>query len=149
MATNKENAMTSNQQLKGHRDLKVYQLAYKMAMEIFQVSKGFPKEEKYSLTDQIRRSSRSVAANIAEGFRKRQYPKMFVSKLADADGEAAETQVWLDFARDCEYLTPEVFYHDRRRRSGLFRIAARLDPARFAELIRLGLPAAGQIGLEI
>src|SRR5574341_2203245 len=107
MATNKENAMTSNQQLKGHRDLKVYQLAYKMAMEIFQVSKGFPKEEKYSLTDQIRRSSRSVAANIAEGFRKRQYPKMFVSKLADADGEATETQVWLDFARDCEYLPHE------------------------------------------
>ena len=96
--------MASYQELKGHRDLKVYQLAYKLAMELFQVSKAFPKEEKYSLTDQIRRSSRSVAANIAEGFRKRQYPKMFVSKLADADGEATETQVWLDFARDCEYL---------------------------------------------
>lgn len=95
------------QELKGHRDLKVYQLAYKLAMEIFHASKRFPKEEKYSLTDQIRRSSRSVAANIAEGFRKRQYPKMFVSKLADADGEATETQVWLDFARDCEYLSPE------------------------------------------
>jgi four helix bundle protein len=64
------------------------------------------KEEKYSLTDQIRRS-RSVAANIGEGFRKRQYPRMFLSKLADADGEATETQVWLDFARDCEYLPPE------------------------------------------
>jgi four helix bundle protein len=99
--------MATYQQLKGHRDLKVYQLAYKLAMEIFQVSNAFPKEEKYSLTDQIRRSSRSVAANIAEGFRKRQYPKMFVSKLADADGEATETQVWLDFARDCEYLLPE------------------------------------------
>ena len=96
--------MSSYQELKGHRDLKVYQLAYKLAMEIFEISKSFPKEEKYSLTDQIRRSSRSVAANIAEGFRKRQYPKMFLSKLADADGEAAETQVWLDFARDCEYL---------------------------------------------
>jgi four helix bundle protein len=81
--------------------------AYKLAMEIFNESKSFPKEEKYSLTDQIRRSSRSVAANIAEGFRKRQYPKMFVSKLADADGEATETQVWLDFARDCEYLSLE------------------------------------------
>ena len=81
------------EELKGHRDLKVYQLAYKLAMEIFEVSKSFPKEEKYSLTDQIRRSSRSVAANIAEGFRKRQYPKMFLSKLADADGEATETQV--------------------------------------------------------
>ena len=96
--------MTTYQQLKGHRDLKVYQLAYKLAMEIFHLSKAFPKEEKFSLTDQIRRSSRSIAANIAEGFRKRQYPKMFVSKLADADGEATETQVWLDFARDCEYL---------------------------------------------
>lgn len=94
-------------ELKGHRDLKVYQLAYKLAMEIFKESRVFPKEEKYSLIDQIRRSSRSIAANIAEGFRKRQYPKMFVSKLADADGEATETQVWLDFAKDCEYLQPE------------------------------------------
>jgi four helix bundle protein len=105
-----EAEMAEYQQLKGHRDLKVYQLAYKLAMDIFKVSKSFPKEEKYSLTDQIRRSSRSVAANIAEGFRKRQYPKMFVSKLADADGEAAETQVWLDFARDCEYIPPKL--HD-------------------------------------
>jgi four helix bundle protein len=102
--------MSEYQQLKGHRDLKVYQLAYKLAMEIFNVSKLFPKEEKNSLTDQIRRSSRSVAANIAEGFRKRQYPKMFISKLADADGEATETQVWLDFARDSEYLSPQI--HD-------------------------------------
>ena len=99
--------MTAYQELKGHRDLKVFQLAYKLAMEIFQISQAFPKEEKYSLTDQIRRSSRSVAANIAEGFRKRQYPKMFVSKLADSDGEATETQVWLDFARDCNYLPLE------------------------------------------
>jgi len=103
-----EAEMAEYQQLKGHRDLKVYQLAYKLAMDIFNASKSFPKEEKYSLTDQIRRSSRSVAANITEGFRKRQYPKMFVSKLADADGEAAETQVWLDFARDCEYLSPKL-----------------------------------------
>lgn len=100
--------MVAYQELKGHRDLKVYQLAYKLAMEIFNASKRFPKEEKYSLTDQIRRSSRSIAANIAEGFRKRQYPKMFVSKLADADGEATETQVWLDFARDCEYMSPKL-----------------------------------------
>jgi four helix bundle protein len=67
-------------------------------MEIFAVSRSFPKDERYSLTDQIRRSSRSVAANIAEGYRKRQYPNMFASKLADADAEATETQVWLDFA---------------------------------------------------
>lgn len=93
--------------MQGYRDLKTYQLAYKLAMEIFNETKAFPKDERYSLTDQIRRSSRSVTANIAEGFRKRQYPKMFVSKLADADGEATETQVWLDFARDCGYLAPE------------------------------------------
>lgn len=96
--------MASFPELKGHRDLKVFQLAYKLAMEIFNESKSFPKDERFSLTDQIRRSSRSVAANIAEGFRKRQYPKMFISKLADSDGEVAETQVWLDFAQDCGYM---------------------------------------------
>jgi four helix bundle protein len=76
-------------------------------MTIFDETKMFPKEERYSLIDQIRRSSRSVATNIAEGYRKRQYPKMFLSKLADADGEATETQVWIDFAHDCGYLTAE------------------------------------------
>src|SRR5712675_1586094 len=91
----------------GFRDLRVYQLAFKLAMEIFEESKSFPKEEKYSLTDQIRRASRSVASNIAEGYRKKLYPKMFVSKMADADGEATETQVWLDFARDCGYLSTQ------------------------------------------
>ena len=73
-------------------------------MEIFEFSKRFPSEEKYSLTDQIRRSSRSVAANIAEGYRKRQYVKAFVNKMSDADGEATETQVWLSVAKDCKYL---------------------------------------------
>lgn len=76
-------------------------------MEIFEISKNFPKDERFSLTDQIRRSSRSVAANIAEGYRKRQYPKMFVSKLADADGEGAETASWLDFALACGYIDGE------------------------------------------
>jgi four helix bundle protein len=76
-----------------------------LAIEIFTDSKTFPNDERYSLTSQIRRSSRSVAANIAEAFRKRQYPSMFVSKLADSDAEATETQVWLDFARDCGYLS--------------------------------------------
>jgi four helix bundle protein len=90
--------------LGGVRELRVYQLAYKTAMEIFHQSKVFPSDERYSLTSQIRRSSRSVAANIAEGYRKRQYPAMFSSKLADADAEATETGVWLDFARDCGYL---------------------------------------------
>lgn len=91
--------------MQGFRDLKVYQLAYRLAMEIFEESKAFPRDERYSLIDQIRRSSRGVTANIAEGFRKRQYPRMFASKLADADGETAETQVWLDFALDCAYLS--------------------------------------------
>ena len=91
--------------LRGYKDLKVYQLAYKLAMEIFNESKSFPKEERYSLTDQIRRSSRSIATNIAEAFRKRQYPNMFVNKLSDSDAETAETQVWLDFSFDCDYLS--------------------------------------------
>jgi four helix bundle protein len=91
----------------GFRDLRVYQLAFKLAMEIFQESKSFPKEEKYSLTDQIRRASRSVSANIGEGYRKKRYPKMFVSKMADADGEATETQVWLEFATACGYLSQD------------------------------------------
>ena len=93
--------------LRGHRDLKVFQMAYNLAMEIFNESKTFPKEERYSLTDQIRRSSRSVAANIAEGFRRRRYPNMFVSRMVDADSESTETQVWLDLARDCGYLVPK------------------------------------------
>ena len=91
--------------MRGHRDLKVYKLAYSLAIEIFHESKTFPKGERYSLTNQVRRSSRSVAANIAEAFRKRRYPNMFVSKLADADAEGTETQVWLDFAFDCGYLS--------------------------------------------
>lgn len=96
---------------RGFRDLKAYQLAYELAMQIFRESKHFPPEEKYSLTDQIRRASRSVPGNIAEGYRKKRYPKMFVRKMADADGEATETQVWLDFARDCGYLSPQI--HDK------------------------------------
>ena len=92
----------------GVKGLRVYQLAYKTAMEVFRYSRSFPPDERYSLVSQIRRSSRSVAANIAEGYRKRQYPAMFSSKLADADAEATETGVWLDFARDCGYLTAEV-----------------------------------------
>ena len=91
--------------LRGYKDLRVFQMAYKLAMEVFCESKTFPIEERYSLTDQIRRSSRSVASNIAEAYRKRRYPKMFISKLADSDSEASETPVWLDFARDCGYLS--------------------------------------------
>ncbi len=89
------------------KELKVYQLAYELAMEIFHITKEFPKEEKYSLTDQMRRSSRSVCSNIAEGYRKRRYPKHFTSKMTDADGEASETVVWLDFSKDCAYISNE------------------------------------------
>ena len=87
------------------KDLKVYQKAYELAMEIFELTKSFPKTETYSLTDQIRRSSRSVCTSIAEAYRKRRYPKHFTSKITDADGEASETMVWLDFAKDCDYIT--------------------------------------------
>jgi len=90
------------------RELEVYQLAMDSAMRIFELSKQFPPEERYSLTDQMRRSSRSVCANIAEAWRKRRYPNAFVSKLSDADAEAAETQVWLEFTLKCGYLKQTV-----------------------------------------
>jgi four helix bundle protein len=90
---------------KSHRDLRVYQLAFKSAAEIHEVTKKFPAEEKYSLTDQIRRSSRSVCANIAEAWRRRKYPKNFVSKLTDSDTEATETLAWLDFPLHFGYIS--------------------------------------------
>ena len=89
------------------RDLEVYQLAMAAAMKLFESSKKFPLEEKYSLTDQVRRSSRSVCANIAEAWRKRRYPNAFVSKLNDAEAEAAETQVWIEFSVKCGYLASD------------------------------------------
>jgi len=96
------------EKIRTHRDLRVFQLSFDAGMEIFRISKKFPKEEKYSLTDQIRRSSRSVSGNIAEAFRKRKYPKSFIAKLSDSEGEAAETQVWLDYALACEYIDNET-----------------------------------------
>ena len=102
-------ALVRDRPVGGVRQLHVFQLAYKTAMEVFRQSRSFPSDERYSLTSQIRRSSRSVAANIAEGYRKRQYPAMFSSKMADADAEATETGVWLDFARDCGYLKPDEY----------------------------------------
>ena len=91
-----------------HRDLDVYKRAVDAAMQIFELSRAFPKEESYSLTDQVRRSSRSVAANIAEAWRKRRYEAAFASKLNDSESEAAETQVWLEFAVRCGYLSTQV-----------------------------------------
>jgi four helix bundle protein len=90
--------------IRTHRDLEVYCKAFDNAMKLFEISKSFPQEEKYSLTDQIRRSSRSVCANLAEAWRKRRYKAAFISKLSDAEGEAAETQVWLEFAVKCGYV---------------------------------------------
>lgn len=90
-------------------ELIAYKKSFSVAMEIFSISKLFPKEEKYSLTDQIRRSSRSVSANIAEAYRKRRYVKHFISKLTDSDGENSETNVWLQYALSCEYISLEKF----------------------------------------
>ena len=87
------------------KDLDAYRLAYSLAMETFQLSKQWPTEEKYSLTDQVRRSSRSVCANLREAWSKRRYEAHFLSKLSDCDGENSETDTWLDFARDCGYLS--------------------------------------------
>ena len=92
---------------KGFRDLKVFKLAYQLALEIFEITKSFPREEKYSLTDQLRRSSRSIPANIAEAWRKRKYIKNFVSKLYDSYGEEGETEVWLNMSKDLGYITNE------------------------------------------
>ena len=87
-----------------HKELRVYQAAMEAAMRIFELTKKFPSEEKYSMVDQMRRSSRSVCANIAEAWRKRRYKAHFISKLSDAEGEAEETRVWLEFAGRCRYM---------------------------------------------
>ena len=91
--------------IRSAKDLRVYQKAYALAMKIFRLSMDWPLEEKYSLTDQIRRSSRSVCANLREAWAKRRYEAHFISKLTDADGENSETDTWLDFAKDCGYLS--------------------------------------------
>jgi four helix bundle protein len=90
-----------------HTELEVYKKAFDVAMDIFELTKSFPKEETYSLTDQIRRSSRSVCTNIAEAWRKRRYENHFISKLSDSDMEAGETQTWLEFTLACKYLSKE------------------------------------------
>ena len=105
----------AKEQYRGYRDLIVYQLSYNLALEIHEITKLFPKEEKYSLTDQNRRSSRSVPAIIAEAWKKRRYQKMFVAKIVDAAGEAGETEVWLDFSKDFGYID-EATYRERTDR---------------------------------
>ncbi len=94
--------------IRSFRELAVYQKAFEQAMKIFEVTKTFPKAEQYSLTDQIRSSSRSVCTNIGEAWRKRRYPAHFVSKLTDADAEATETMIWLDFSLRCGYIDARV-----------------------------------------
>ena len=98
----------ATKRIKSHRELDVYQMAFKAGMRIFHLSKAFPKEEHYSLSNQVKRSSRSVCANIAEAYRKRKYPNALVVKLSDSEAEAAETQTWLDFAFECDYLSKNV-----------------------------------------
>jgi len=105
----KPEQVTLKKRISTYHDLDVYRMAMDGAMEIFEITKMFPKEEKYSLTDQIRRSSRSVCANICESWRKRRYKLSFVSKLSDAETEAAETQVWLEFALRCKYIDKVTF----------------------------------------
>jgi four helix bundle protein len=94
---------------KSHRELRVDQLAFDSALQIQEITKSFPSEERYSLTDQVRRSSRSVCANIAEAWRRRKYPKNFVSKLTDSDSEATETLVWFDFALRFGYIARKIY----------------------------------------
>ena len=100
---------SNSQKITSVRELRVYQLAFDTAMAIFNTSKYFPNEEKFSLTDQIRRSSRSVCTNLAEGWRKRKYTAVFINKLTDAAQEAAETQTWLEFSLRCNYIDKKSF----------------------------------------
>ena len=103
--------MSESVRIESAKDLKVYQLAYKLAMEIFELTKQFPAEEKFALTSQIRRSSRSTCLNLREAWAKRRYEAHFLSKLTDCDGENSETESAIDFAKDCNYITPEQHRH--------------------------------------
>lgn len=116
-----------------YQDLLAYKKGFEVAMEIFEVSKSFPKEETYSLTDQIRRSSRSVCANIAESYRKRVYPKHFHSKLTDSDAENSETQTWLEFAYACKYINENIFNEltEKNKEVGKLINYMLINPAKF------------------
>ena len=106
----------------GFRNLIIYNKTFTLAMDIYHTSKNFPKEELYSLTSKIRRSSRSVCSNIGEGYRKRRYEAHFVSKISDSDMENTETQVWLDFAFACKYITKEIFNDFNERSEEIGRL---------------------------
>lgn len=109
------------------RDLKVYRIAFECAMEIYRMTKGFPAEERYSLVDQVRRSSRSVCTNISEAWRKRKYPKVFENKLSDSMQEASETQCWLEFALACGYIGNEVFNRLDKEYEGIIGMLTNMD----------------------
>jgi four helix bundle protein len=114
-------------QINGVRDLEVYRIAFDAAMEIFKISKTFPVEEKYSLTDQIRRSSRSVCTNISEGWRKRRYKAVFLNKMSDSAQEAAETQTWLEFALRCSYLDQKFFEEMDEKYEHIFAMLSTME----------------------
>jgi four helix bundle protein len=109
------------------RDLKVYKLAFEAAMEIFEISKRFPGEEKYSLTDQIRRASRSVCTNLSEAWRKRKYRRVFINKLTDSAQEGAETQTWLEFCLACNYIDKDVFAKLDEKYEHIFAMLATME----------------------
>lgn len=122
----------------GFKDLIVYKKAFEISALVFRISKRFPKEETYSLTDQIRRSSRSVTAQIAEGYRKRRYPLSFIAKMVDADGENSETQVWLDHAIACEYLLEQDILPIRKLSEEVGKLLADMiaDPGKYGAIAR-------------
>ena len=109
------------------RDLNVYKMAMETAMEIFEISKSFPVIERFSLTDQIRRSSRSICANLSEAWRKRKYSAVFQNKLSDCTSEAAETQTWLEFALKCRYIDEEIFIRLNNRYEQIFAMLIVMD----------------------
>jgi four helix bundle protein len=123
--------------IKSVNELEVYRLVFETAMEIFDISKKFPVDEKYSLTDQIRRSSRSVSTNLAEGWRKRRYKAVFLNKLSDASQEAAETQTWLEFAPRCGYIDKGLFDTLNEKYEHIFAMLSSMDriPEKFCKLI--------------
>jgi len=118
---------------KNFKQTRVFKLAYEQAMEIFKITKKFPPEEKYSLTDQVRRSSRSVCANITEAYRKKKYPAHFVLKITDSDAENSETNIWLDFSKDCAYLALDLHLNFVARNDEIGRLLNHMinDPDKY------------------
>ena len=116
-----------------YKDMIIYKKAFELAMDIFEISKRFPKEETYSLTDQIRRSSRSVCTNFAEAYRRRKYLAHFVSKLTDSDSENSETEVWIEFAFACKYISTEEHLSLSTKNTEVGKILGSMikDPGKF------------------